>query len=70
MKLSVYYQSNDDGTLFVINAETGEKLFEFKIVGSLNSGPSIVNGSIVYIESGYVNNSSLYDLNLYMYDNY
>ena len=49
----VYYPSNDDnGTLFALNAETGEKLFEFKTEGALNSGPSIVNG-IVYIGSGY-----------------
>ena len=45
----VYYSSNDvNGTLFALNAKTGEILFEFKTIGTLNSDPSIVNG-VVYI---------------------
>ncbi|EXX51333.1 uncharacterized protein OCT59_026042 [Rhizophagus irregularis] len=49
----VYYPSYDtNGTLFALNAETGETLFEFQTIGALNCGPSIVNG-VVYVGSGY-----------------
>ncbi|RIA85467.1 hypothetical protein C1645_830743, partial [Glomus cerebriforme] len=49
----VYYPSNDvNGTLFALNAETGENLFEFQTIGKLSCGPSIVNG-VVYVGSGY-----------------
>jgi polyvinyl alcohol dehydrogenase (cytochrome) len=49
----VYYPSNDaNGTLFALNAETGDTLFEFQTIGQLNCGPSIVNG-VVYVGSGY-----------------
>jgi polyvinyl alcohol dehydrogenase (cytochrome) len=50
----VYYSSADnDGTLFALNSKTGKILFEFKTIGNLYCGASIVNG-FVYIGSGYL----------------
>ncbi|CAG8508046.1 13393_t:CDS:2 [Funneliformis caledonium] len=59
----VYYESGDDnGTLFAIDAKTDVILYEFQTIGTLASGPSIVNG-IVYIGNGY-EHFRLADMNL------
>ncbi|CAG8710909.1 12332_t:CDS:2 [Funneliformis mosseae] len=63
VKTGIYYESGDDnGTLFAIDAKTDVILYEFQTIGTLASGPSIVNG-IVYIGNGY-EHFRLADMNL------
>jgi len=42
------------GTMYALNAATGDKLWSFEAGGSVNAGPAVVNG-IVYWGSGYSN---------------
>lgn len=44
------YFGSDDGKLYAVKVDTGEKLWEFPTKGKIDSSPAIKNG-VVYVSS-------------------
>jgi outer membrane protein assembly factor BamB len=49
-KDDIMYFGSDDGKLYAVKVDTGEKLWEFPTKGKIDSSPAIKNG-VVYVSS-------------------